>query len=429
MESGCCKSDGSTVEAELIRTAKFAIIVSQLNAYLPLSDVNGQLVMKYFSFPFILRSLFNIFLVLCSAMVGTYFINSTDLATSTTQSFVMSTVAVIGWIFCVRCRVVETWRKNTTREFWLQNVELVTQFSTASSSAVNYTSLDSLFDQIRISLRKSALILILTLACFLVIDPLRLKFYHPSRCEGTGGLPLWIILTETCYNVLIFLHTGHGIWVCFFLKVYSALLEVIGSKLSSLCAFHEGGTHLLPMLPDELKGEVSNCYNLYLRLEDQIKDFNHHFGTFLVWDWLFSILHLVYFSFLVITAGIELHFVSAGIVAFGVVIFARNLYAQGTEGSRLTGAASGVLTNLHKLYALRKASLDFELRQDLQIFIALITSNMPKVDAAQYFALNRNMIKAVTELMMNPRDECRDVNLMANESFLVYRSLPQSQHI
>jgi len=384
IESGCCKSERSSPEAELIRTAQFAIFISHLNAYLPLSVVNGELVMKYFSISFIFRSLFNIFLVFSSAMVAAYFLNSMDL-NSTTQSFVIGIVGVIGWIFCVCCRAVQTWKKNATRDFWLRNVELITKFSTALSCTPDSTRLDNLFAEIRISLRNSAFILIFIIACFVVIDPLRLV---------AAGLPVWIIFTETCYNVLIFLHTGHGIWICFFLKVYTALFKVIGSKLSRLCSLHEGGTHLLPMLPDELKGELGNCYVLYLRLEDEIIDFNHHFGRFIVWDWLFSLLHLVYFSFLVITYGLEYNLVSAGVVTFGVVIFARNLYAQGTEGSRLTCEAAALLSNLHKVYAGRKATLDFELRQDLQIFIALIT-NFPKVDAAQYFALNRNMIKAV----------------------------------
>jgi len=391
-----CGSTPSSPEAELTRTAKYAIFASQMIAYLPLSVVNRTLVMKHLSITFILQTLFNILLVASSVIMAAFILLGSNINytpdNSFTEGIVMSVVAAIGWIYCVCCRLRGYWKKTTTREFWLRNVELLTRFLRTSSGAVDSQLLDNMLAKIRVSLRNSALTFILLVTCVAVVVPLRISFN-----ANLSEVDVLIIYAETCNNVLICLHTGHGIWVCFFLKVYTVLFQVIGSKLGSLGSFLDGDAQPVALSLDELKDIVGDCYNLYLRLEDQIKDFNHHFGTFLVWDSLFGLLHIVYFMFLVHTSGLKFDIPSIGVFGFGLVIFSRNLYVQGTEGSRLTGAGGGVLDNLHKLYATRRPTLDFGLRQDLQIFMALITTNMPKVDAAQYFVLNRNMVKAVTK--------------------------------
>jgi len=227
----------------------------------------------------------------------------------------------------------------------------------------------------------------------MIAVPLQTLYLTDDHCGHPK--PSWLVYSEICYYILIFLHTGHGLWIVFWIKLYTALFNVIGSALELLCSGTDEDQSPDTSVEKQLMSQLRECYKLFIRVEDQVKNFNNYFGTFIVCDGLYSILSLIVFLYFLVRWILLANFVSASVLAFGFVVFTMNVYNLATGGSRLTFASSVVLDHLHKLNAAKGERFDFELRQEMQMFVLLISSNSPKVDAAQYFTLNRNLIIAV----------------------------------
>jgi len=388
-------------ERELILAGEFAIVTLYLNAYLPLAAVNGKFVIAYASLPFILQSFFNLFFILITstavvAVILTYRVELNGIigTIGVTENLVMSSVSGVNWAFCLYCRITAFSKRRATLEFWTRNVQLFTAFETASST-IGPTNL---MTNLRVSLKRNAVILILSVLCFATMVTI-FSCMSLAKPEVKHTWNVWILLLSIeAYFIIVFLHTGHGIWISFFLQLYASLFHVLESRLCSLITFSEDGPRVQSNFENQqLRDELRECYRLYWKITERVKDFNLHFGWFLVGDCLFGLLNVVVFIYFAIHWAIAPNLEMAAVFAFGVVIYGKHFYSIGTVGSQLTRAADGVMDQLNKLYASENIFFGSGIRRELQMLVFLISGNSPNVDAAQYFTLNRNMNKVVTK--------------------------------
>jgi len=256
----------------LAEMGKFAILSVQLNAYLPLSIVNGKLCLKYFTISFLLQVLLNVAFILCRifASLDSGGRSKKEEKHSITEGVIINFVSITSLILVTYCRLFGFLKRTTTLELWNRNVELIDEFFPHSSSnlsvSVLYTHLSGIRSSVKISFGATvALILALHLSAHVVfpedMTPLLILSLHVITYAQTS-------------------HAGQGIWLCFFLRFYSALFRIIQSRLRNLSV---GGSEYCRKDFDacarEARTEVElyECYKLYMKVGNQVKAFSNHF--------------------------------------------------------------------------------------------------------------------------------------------------------
>jgi len=162
-------------------------------------------------------------------------------------------------------------------------------------------------------------------------------------------MPSWFVYSESRYYILIFLQTLHGLWIVFWIKLYTALFNVIGSALEMLCSCADEHQSADTTVEKQLMCQLGECYKLFLKVEDQVKNFNNYVGTFIVCDGLYSNLGLIVFLYFLVCWILLANFIFTSVLPSGFVVFTMNVYNMAIGGSRLTFASS--VGHLYKLNA------------------------------------------------------------------------------
>jgi len=392
----------TAAEMQLVETGKFAILSVQLNAYLPLTVVNGKLRMEFCSLVFVSQCLFHLLFISISCFSFWYHqetINGVREDRTFTENLVTEAFGYVTNLITIWLRVNGVWSRNSTLKFWKRNANLLQEFK----STADLSSLDSKLQEIGKSIRNSAGILL-----FLILSHIGIGIYCQYTNTGiyseygkNGNIPIMFILTMYFYLLLILTHSGHGIWLCFFLKLYSALLHTIQIKLESIAtAIDEIVEPSLESSSDTkwIEFQLRGCYKLYLSLEEQVKDFSNHFRKQLLAECILALLSTTVCIFLFCRWGVASNLsIEACIpLILPMVIFGATLYNLGTGGSQLSRAASGVQDQLHKVFVTCGSSLGCHSRQELQMFGMKISTSPPSVDAGQFFTCNRRLLTTVS---------------------------------
>jgi len=394
-------SKWGTAEENLILAGKYAIAAVQFSCYLPLSIVRGRLSMKYSSWSFIAQCLAHALIV----SNWTYLLfHQDDLYLLTghfteTEKISLQGVGLIGQIVCIYFRIYGITNRNATLKFWEKNVGLVEEFQ-------HYFEIEAKLHQIQISLKKAFIIFILAIFTYagMMLGITFLTQQSMGELKKFGSSSNVVVSLGAIFSsVLIYSHGGQSIWLRFFLKVYSVMFGILESKLRELCNnlndVHVSTVEIMkPQKISEqlrLDSEFQLCYSLYIRVEEQVKNYNVHFEKQLVTECLMSILNLVTCTFVVMRSGADstIQLASVLLLAAPVIIIVKHLYELGTDGSQLSNTSKGILDQLHKLN--RAGGLNFHQRQDLTLFAMKISANPLQVDAGQYIVINRSLITTV----------------------------------
>jgi len=292
-------------EEVLLETGKFAILAMQLNAYLPFSVVRGKLCLKYFSTSFTLQVLFYIVLILSWISIALHAEEYMKVrATYTpTEKFIFAMLSITNTLLMTYCRLFCLWGRKSTLEFWKSNVELLDGFvshpAEKSRSQSNSAVLDNILLKTSASVRTSFSI---TLVLILGLH-LSMYFFQPKDLSMQMLLSLHLIWFTHLS------HAGQGIWLCFFLKFYSALFQSIQSRLGSFVEpeINSGGMQSFHRLGEgSFEMELNECYKSYIKVENQVQQFSKHFQKRILAKCFLSFLTTMASIFLVLRSIMEL---------------------------------------------------------------------------------------------------------------------------
>jgi len=390
-------------EMQLVKTGKFAILSVQMNAYLPLTVLNGKLRMKFLSLVFVTQCLLHLLFILngCFSLYHKEAINKKLMGDQTiSEKLMMDCFGAVTSLITSWLRINGFWGRNSTLAFWKRNVDLLEEFQTITELS---PPLDSKLQDIGKSIRNSAGILL-----FLILTHVGFAGYSYLTNTGlqahygaTENIPISFILSTNFSLLLVLGHSGHGIWLCFFLKLYTALLHVIQLQLESIwTSLNENAEPLLESRSEIKRIEVQlrGCYKLYLGVEDQVKDFSNHFRIQLLSECILALLSTTVCIFIFFRWGVvsKLSVEEFIPLILPAVIFGATLCNLGTSGSQLSRAATGVQDQLHKVFITCASHLGFQSRQELQMFGMKLSSSPPCVDAGQFFTFNRHLLTTVS---------------------------------
>jgi len=385
----------------LAEMGKFAILSVQLNAYLPLSIVNGKLCLKYFTISFIFQALFYVASILSVIFLS---LNSgghskMEEKHSITEDVIVLFVSITSLILGTYDRLFGFIKRTTTLELWKRNVELIDDFFPHSGSNLSVSVLYTHLSGIRSSVRTS----------FAATVALILALHLSSHAFFPAEMTPLLLVSLHVYTYAQTSHAGQGIWLCFFLKCYSALYRIIQLRLRSLSvggseywvndfdAFHSARR-------GKLEIEIYDCYKLYMKVGNQVKAFSNHFQHMLFSEFFLCFFSIIAFLFMFLRRAVEFDISSKLMVSahfhslLVIVYYGKILYNLGTEGSCLSRSAAGVLDRLHELNSTNGLRLSFQVRQAMQMFAMKISSNPPVVDAGQYFNFDRKLIATVRKI-------------------------------
>jgi len=401
------KRSETSKSAEVILTdaARFAIFSVQLDTNLPLSVVNGKLSAKYLSPSFILHCLFPVVFVLCLIFLGFNFeeFGKKDDKSGSTETVLMSFFLIANTTLLTFYRLHAFWNRKSTLKFWKRNVGLLDLFllHTKMASYATPTSLPLLLNssliQIRTSLRNYFVTVLSLIICFLAIA-------YPFYEEHNAEVGICFVLSINFFVTITLIQTTQGIWLSFFLKFYTALFRCTAAKLRLLnAAFSENSFNTMESLnifgDGSIEVELNECYNLFIKVGEQVEDFSSHFRMRLLTGCLLSSFQVIFNVFVFLLWVMELESVTKRIESVHLlveaVIFGKFLYSLGTDGSHLTGSASEITNELHHLYNKNGSRLSIRCRQTLQMFLMKISTNPPVVDVGKFFIFDRRFISSV----------------------------------
>jgi len=394
-----------SAEVILTDTARFAIFSAQLDANLPLSVVNGKLSEKYLSPSFILHCLFHVVFVLCLITLGfsSEELGKEDDTYGTTETVLMSFFLIANTILLTFYRLYAFWNRKSTLKFWKRNVAILDLFllHTQTASYATPTSLPVLLNKslirIRTSLRNYLVTVFVLIICFLATA-------YPFYGEYTTDAGIGFVLSINFFVTTMLIQAAEGIWLSFFLKFYTALFRCIAAKLRILnTTFSDNSLNTMEPLNlfgnGNIEVELNECYNLFIKVGEQVEDFCSHFQTRLLTGCLLSSFQIIFCIFLFIRWVMDCESLTKRIGSVNslveAAIFGKFLYSLGTEGSHLTGSASEITNELHHLYYKIGSRLSFRCRQTLQVFLMKISTNPPVVDVSKFFIFDRKMISTV----------------------------------
>jgi len=385
-------------EEVLLETGKFAILAIQLNAYLPFSVVRGKLCFKYFTVSFILQVLFYIAFIfswMFFAFHATDFTRAHEIYTSTERVF-FDVLTITNTILIFYCRLYSFCCRKPTLEFWKSNVKLLDRFlsypTEKSQRMSNSSDCDKTLRKTFTSVRTSfAATLVLILAIHLCV-----------YCVQPKDMSTLLLVSQHFIMLAQWSHVGQGIWLCFFLKFYSALFRTIESRLRSLVepGICSEGVELIQKVGEgRFEMELNECYKLYIKVYNQVKEFSDYFQKRLIAECFLSFVNIISSTFLFLRWVMELQnkikIVASVNLLLQVALFGKILHDLGTEGNRLSRSAAGVMDQLHDIYSTCGHKLSFRIRQTLEMFAVRINTNPPVIDAAQYFTIDRNFVSTV----------------------------------
>jgi len=388
-------------EVILTQAARFAILPGQLNANLPLSLVHGKLCLKYLTPCVIFQGLFHILFILNLVFLGLSSENSSKINSQygLTEALLMRLGLTASTLLFMCFRIYEFWNRSSTLKFWQRNVNLLESVWSPSTTRVSAEDsanfrelLDKSLAKIRAFLRNSCLITIILVIC---IHVTALTFYEGS-ISGLASLH------TLSFHFFIFVHLTQvfqGIWICFFLKFYTALYNCVKTKvqvMNSSCSQNEMNKF---DSDGRIEAELNECYNLFIKIGDHVKDFCTHFQVRLLPECLFSTFQVIFCIFIFLRWVVELETFTKRIGSVNLIlqaaVFGKYLYSLGSDSSRMTRSASEITDELHNLYSKHGFRLSFRSRQTLQIFLMRISSNPPTVDVAHFFTFDRQLISTV----------------------------------
>ena len=363
-------SNFKSVDHKLIDIGRFAILGVQLNGYLPLCiSKNKVLSLKYWSKEY-LYSITVTILALCFTFYA--FVNRVDyfrLGTylSRTEIVVLACTASLTTISCMILRIHGTINATDTLRFWKRNCDLILTVSKLGF----HLDENIFFSRIKRSTLNIWLFYhIVALACLLGIISIALC------TKSTTALNFWmklspqleISLTFTIGQVFLFLysllHVSHGLWITFFLELYSACFNMISCKLKCV----RDATNLeTPEGESFVDIELNKCCQLYHTVEEQIQDFNSHFPKRLLFEVSLCIANILIHTFFIVSWGMRGLEVEHLLISIPIIVFTVHLYHIGTKSSQLTSEAYLILHQLHQLYQL---NLNFFLKHKVQLLPA-----------------------------------------------------------
>jgi len=395
-----------STEVILSNTAKFAIISVQLNANIPLSVVRGKLCMKYLSISFILQCLVHALFIFNLIYIGLNFeeLSKVSEQYSSTEFFLLKIVGPIYMIISVFCRFNGFWSRYSTLQFWKSNVAVLDLFLRDSSTQASATTspkssalLNESLARIRASLRNYlATLLVLIISTQITAY----SYYDELYTAFSAGFVLYLHF----FMFVNLTHVAYGVWLSFFLKHYTALFQNIQATLRLLNeAFSEINLNTIDSHnisgEERIQAELNDCYRLFIKVRNQVREFCANFQMRLITDCLLASSQVIFCIFLLLRWVMESEPETKRMGSFSLLlqsaIFGKLLYCLGTDGSRLSSAASDIMEELNHLYNNTGPRLDFRCRQTLKIFLMKISTNPPAVDVAQFFIIDRKWISTV----------------------------------
>lgn len=387
-------------EAMLVKAGRFAILAVQFNGLLPLSVVQDGLVFKCMSSSFILQCLSTVFFgfIYIYVLSKTVQLGASPKFSSSVDGVIFNWLGILSGTMSLYFRILGLIRKNSTLNFWKRNVELLSEFVGTTSSRV----LDNEVAKLRSSIRNSLLILSLAVLTITTLG-VPLGYYEDYSTLTLTETRASFVWSEVSFDTLVLLQIGNVIWLCFFIKLYICFLHTIQFKLKELvetCSGYEAVPMLYHSSPSQflthsVEYKIRECYSLYLKVDEQVKDFNYHFRKDLVSEALLVFSNLLGSLVAFVVIAIEEFRISDCFFLFVPVVFLKYFYDLGTNGSLLVSAASGVLDQLHHLCKTCRGRLTRQGRQYLQMFLLKVSSQHPTVNAANYFTFNQKLITAV----------------------------------
>jgi len=358
--------------------------------------------MNYVATPFVLQWLFNILILVSLSYV---IVKSDEFCESIssfrrTERLILSWMGAVATLACIYFRFEGIRQRNSTLQFWEDNVRLLAAFANASIPGLNEN-----MSTVRTSARNS----FLTLACIIfgyiaimVSIPLAKS---PSEKLGEFGLsshPVMFLATVVFSSALL-LHPCQEIWLLFFFKIYTSLFSLIVSKLGDIEQWLSGIALTFPpqALSSTLDLDIRECYELYRKVEDQSKKFSLQFGKELIGQCAFGILNIISYTFVFLRWASSwpldpVKFLASLLLLTPVIISCKNLYELATEGSQLTSAALEIADRLYNVYHASGRLLSFQQRQDLQTMALKIRTSPPAVNAGEYVVFSRQLVITVS---------------------------------
>ncbi len=217
------------------------------------------------------------------------------------------------------------------------------------------------------------------------------------------------LMFSTCFALL---HIGNGIWMNFFLKIYTKCLQSIAADLQNLGLKQTSDHHHHKDIHDrnlsklygintndQEKSQTRNSPNLRTTLDKltlvdhEITRFNTFFGNLLLLQVVNCVMNLLAYSFfacLWLGRGKWPTFVETLIPLY---LYGKELLDLGSRAEDLSGASEEVLNTLTE--DVEYGSLSEEMFLKVQLVTVHLCTKPPIVSARQFFTINRSLVTSV----------------------------------
>jgi len=356
------------IEELLLQIAKYPILASQLNGYLPLTirktsshpPFHPRITLSFISLPFMYCFLQCIILPLMifkfSSLMSSFVASMTNGVESDSV-----TLKVLAGLYLVNPfihRVFGILDSKKTLSFWKTNCSLLENILL---DEVNSVELAKMKSQSRFAFFGIFALSLFGSVAFTFLGPILMSL--GLETESGGAMSTYImardISSQLLFLILPMFGFSHPLCVSLvnlFPKLYSASLQVIIDKVRSLLSVYPTtepfivkgtfGSLVNKKREDEVINQVIEMYENIFKLT---KEYNSHFGSRLLGEIVYSMLSVLGFTYFVIVWLTEGQYSTSFCVTFPVIMSLGEMYALGAAGTLLSEKSNEVLDALQDL--------------------------------------------------------------------------------
>lgn len=374
------------MEDLLLDIFKGPMRVAWVLGYFPLSIENGSLKFKPWSFP-VIYSLIVMFFMLASPLYVSLGFEGIIQRNYRIEYGVVKAVYITDetatCLVGIYFKMAGFLLRNRMLSFWKLQVQLLENFQ--KEGLLEGCEQETIMRKLRQASKSCTywINMILTVICHAALAGLvgYLSFKPPGEDDilepaRTSALH-FILVVFAIYSMCInnFCHPGFEIWPVTFIKVYSALYEVLNVEIRHikemlrmetlatkvkheqawvLEAFRKTNQEEDRTTGGALRQKIETCLTLLSGLEDEIMNFNRSFGAHLLIEFSYLIVKLVtfgfYYSLTIINVDIKTLYLLLAII-IPIILLSWSLYSFGTVASALTQHAERTSRSLELLPA------------------------------------------------------------------------------
>ncbi|CAG7819164.1 unnamed protein product [Allacma fusca] len=381
-----------------------ALIIAGFHPYVK-ANKWGEARCHYHNFA-LFWAILNLFLLIIGETFYTIFVYSPVLEKHTkgfTETFTYGLVTYSAMVSFLILKALSIFKYNKHLKFWQLNVRLLAEFSETSPQFDGSSEpMISYLDRTRQEIRRSLVFGIFLVVFWLNMTVARIQM-TVGLMDASSHINALIYIESFIWNINFSMYFLFGLFLGFYLKIYSICLRVIAVEMEKIVSAQTRGSFPLhtnfdlsprPIFNSSCKLEhitelLEQCLKAYLIVEELVLSFNRHFDTELFLTFVTSFCMIFARTFLVFYVALKYSPTELIFAVGKTIVYIWQIYHVASSCSQLDQQVKEIQYFLHRI---ELKGLPTYMLTKIDMLALRLTTHPLTISPWQFFKLDRRLI-------------------------------------